>query len=1002
MKTTLTHFLPRLGTSVRDRLFLAVSVALVMSSTPFRANSQTTVAEINADLRQLFSALDTPTQSRRFLFDMACHTTDSTLWYGPIGTDTIDADGFLATYEEMRNMAYDTNYMLHKDTVFYRSLDRRKDTIMMNMLAYDYYTFIDTALTTNTYFNFDTVNNILSDKYPRPGYPFNVEKAFMAAPAVSDLPYRTVTYRVDRSNFFHDEWNDLPVSDINLKIDFGDGTGFHNFGYLSAPAHVTVTYPAGGDFFIKTVVEDAGAMTLRMRESIIHVPVDPDGPAPDTTWNAHDLLISAWYPCATAGAQPMEKVIVYVEGIDVMDITKSTNRMGNEIYQQQIINTGLADLRNFGYTFVVVDWENSRRDMKDNAANIVGLLEDLKCQLAAMHSEQEFVVIGESMGGVVCNYALTDMEKNPGSGCYRDKKHNTRLFITLDAPHQGANIPLSIQHAYKDLTGGIGFIPITQFISTSLGQLVSNAFNLFLDAKAAKQLLIYHASTHDPLLMYSNYRVHGARADWLDDLEDIGGHPKFCKTFAYSNGSLKGHGQTRFFDGTQRAPNDKLLDADQEFYVRLFRQNIKLLGFEADLRTNPNGQGMLSRVEAGRWTVKVRLRWFGIRIRVSPASLISKEHYGDTEPYCTAPGGMYNVSSGSIRDVANIIGRVFCLGSTPTYNGAGTYTMGRHWGGRRFGIGTAGSVYSDGFYWNFVPTYSALDYRKNTLYDDIEAESVAAKMSKTPFDLVMGIHEGYEGIRGTNPFSSELHNRWHLRLRNDFLRDANDDLKRYRTCTGTTNRVKRAINREIGDDSLLLENRTLPWVATHDAFDYIGVDQRSSYYEYDGGSTPENLLGVYSRDENYTIQASGFAHFVTRDITQPGSFDPGALSASSYSTASNGASCCDVDFLQFRTARPGERPLAEKVATRITLYPNPATGGSNIRVRFAAQDDGQSSVRVYDAVGRQVYEKHFSVDGATEHTEEFYLPQSLSAGNYLFVLQNGTNIFRQRVSVLVR
>lgn len=67
--------------------------------------------------------------------------------------------------------------------------------------------------------------------------------------------------------------------------------------------------------------------------------------------------------------------------------------------------------------------------------------------------------------------------------------HNTRLFISLDGPHQGANVPLSLQLAYRHAMNIFG-----KYIGSGL-KLVSQAFNLFLDGQAAQQLLIYHLDT---------------------------------------------------------------------------------------------------------------------------------------------------------------------------------------------------------------------------------------------------------------------------------------------------------------------------------------------------------------------------------------------------------------------------------------------------------------------------------------------------------------------------
>ena len=45
------------------------------------------------------------------------------------------------------------------------------------------------------------------------------------------------------------------------------------------------------------------------------------------------------------------------------------------------------------------------------------------------------IVIGPSMGGLISRYALNYMES-------QNIDHDTRLYISFDAPHTGANVPI--------------------------------------------------------------------------------------------------------------------------------------------------------------------------------------------------------------------------------------------------------------------------------------------------------------------------------------------------------------------------------------------------------------------------------------------------------------------------------------------------------------------------------------------------------------------------------
>ena len=59
-----------------------------------------------------------------------------------------------------------------------------------------------------------------------------------------------------------------------------------------------------------------------------------------------------------------------------------------------------------------------------------------------MGSTTPNVVLGQSMGGVIARYALKDMEN-------KGLPHDPRTYISHDAPHLGANVPLGYQFAAR-------------------------------------------------------------------------------------------------------------------------------------------------------------------------------------------------------------------------------------------------------------------------------------------------------------------------------------------------------------------------------------------------------------------------------------------------------------------------------------------------------------------------------------------------------------------------
>ena len=219
------------------------------------------------------------------------------------------------------------------------------------------------------------------------------------------------------------------------------------------------------------------------------------------------------------------------------------NRSVSDIYEEMIKTEKLAELRNFGYTFVVVDWKNSRKDIVENAMSLVGLLDNLKCLFP--ESDHEFVLIGESMGGLIGRYALSFMETEDyqdgysvGNStiepCLPELMHKTRLFMTFDTPHQGANIPLAYQWMYDEGASKVPLLAGYSPLSLTLFVLMKTQM---LYATAAKQMLIYHLDNKRLVSSSGNQKVynyfqHGDRTNFVNALADIGNYPQHCKLMA--------------------------------------------------------------------------------------------------------------------------------------------------------------------------------------------------------------------------------------------------------------------------------------------------------------------------------------------------------------------------------------------------------------------------------------------------------------------------------------
>ncbi|WP_298512370.1 T9SS type A sorting domain-containing protein [uncultured Kordia sp.] len=117
-----------------------------------------------------------------------------------------------------------------------------------------------------------------------------------------------------------------------------------------------------------------------------------------------------------------------------------------------------------------------------NAMILVELINTINSQKVG--TEQN-VIIGPSMGGLISRYALNYMENAP------TLDHDTRLWISFDSPHLGANVPIGFQHLFNYLAYGLDTW-VGDFSVESLRPIVDG----MLKSPAARQMLTDHMEAH--------------------------------------------------------------------------------------------------------------------------------------------------------------------------------------------------------------------------------------------------------------------------------------------------------------------------------------------------------------------------------------------------------------------------------------------------------------------------------------------------------------------------
>lgn len=149
---------------------------------------------------------------------------------------------------------------------------------------------------------------------------------------------------------------------------------------------------------------------------------------------------------------------------------------------------------------------------------------------------QPNVVLGSSMGGVIARMALGRMDRGGGSynGSGGYNAHETKLYISLDGPHLGANVPLGIQAAARHarrMYVASGPLALTAQYVTTLANLIDPLQTLSLaDQPASRQMLMnridinYNTNNTD----YQNFQTE-LRTQWA--------FPANIRCVAISNGN---------------------------------------------------------------------------------------------------------------------------------------------------------------------------------------------------------------------------------------------------------------------------------------------------------------------------------------------------------------------------------------------------------------------------------------------------------------------------------
>lgn len=190
--------------------------------------------------------------------------------------------------------------------------------------------------------------------------------------------------------------------------------------------------------------------------------------SPDGIFDKPIYVIDGFDPTDSRNTTAVYNLLTYVDGGGV------TQNLGDRIRNEEGFDIVIVNFPTYTNTLGnIID--GGADYIERNALSVVTVIETLNAQKVG--TEQN-IIIGPSMGGLISRYALRFMEQNSIS-------HQTRLWISFDSPHYGANVPIGLQHLFNYFAYGYG---------DSNG--VKPLINSMLRSPAAKQMLIDHFQAH--------------------------------------------------------------------------------------------------------------------------------------------------------------------------------------------------------------------------------------------------------------------------------------------------------------------------------------------------------------------------------------------------------------------------------------------------------------------------------------------------------------------------
>jgi pimeloyl-ACP methyl ester carboxylesterase len=380
-----------------------------------------------------------------------------------------------------------------------------------------------------------------------------------------------------------------PAQIQSIAVDAGDGKGFR---MVQAGDHFAVEYKGTGDkaIAVKFSLAQGDEFVSYSQLNVVTL----KRKKPDHVFKLRSQSVNGRSTGLNGGTAELyasdcdysfNRPVIIVEGYDPL------NEMDINWFSQKYridlpgVDRSIEDLLGLnGYDVIYLDFADGGADIRANAK----VLEELINEVNRLKTGNlPITIIGESMGGLVSRYALTDMER-------RGRTHNVGRYISFDSPHKGANVPAGFQTLIQSISQ-VDFVNVFNIAQSS----IQKAFRM-LDAPAARQMLLRHkgANPHPDFVAFQN------------ELNALG-FPKQggIRNISIVNGAANGTGQGY-------TPSNLILDIRWISALPLLNGVIKV--YTNSLNTHAKVSSLLILTGVAPTTIRERSHWFDVNYDVAP------------------------------------------------------------------------------------------------------------------------------------------------------------------------------------------------------------------------------------------------------------------------------------------------------------------------------------------------------------------------------------------------